>query len=74
MFQPQNLGKILVTAGVLLLLLGLLFLVVPKSPLLSRLLEPMRWQKGPVTIYFPWGLSILISLLLTLIFYFWRRW
>lgn len=73
MWQLQNLGRILVTVGVLLLLLGMLFLLAPKSPILAKIIAPLRWQKGPMTVYFPLGLCLLISLLLTLVFYFWRR-
>ncbi|RJP76950.1 MAG: DUF2905 family protein [Candidatus Zixiibacteriota bacterium] len=74
MTQPQNWGKLLILAGALLILTGALLYLAPRFPFLAKLLEPLRWRNGPVTVYFPLGLSILLSVLLSLLLYFWRRW
>lgn len=68
----QGIGKILIVFGVLLIVSGALFYATPKVPLLARLLEPWRWQKGALTLYFPIGICAILSLLLTLLLRFWR--
>jgi len=68
----QSVGKILIVFGVLLIVSGALFCAAPKVPLLARFLEPWRWQKGALTIYFPIGICVILSLLLTLLLRFWR--
>jgi ribose/xylose/arabinose/galactoside ABC-type transport system permease subunit len=73
MLQLQNLGKILVTLGALVVLLGALIYFMSKSPALSRILEPLRWQKGSVTVFFPLGLCLLLSVIITVILRFWRH-
>ena len=69
--DTSGLGKILVGAGVLLVLVGLLFLG------LGRLTGGQGWRlpgdivyrRDNVTIYVPLATSILISVLLTVMFY-----
>ena len=63
-------GKLLVLAGALLLVLGLL--VMAGFPLF-RLPGDFTVRRGPVTFYFPLVTSILLSVLLTLILMFFRR-
>ncbi len=68
-----ELGKFLVILGALLVLIGVILLVVPGFAWFDRIPGNFRWQKGPVTVYFPLGLSVILSLLLTLLFYFLGR-
>jgi hypothetical protein len=63
-------GKLLVFAGAILLVLGLL--VMAGFPLF-RLPGDFNVRRGPVTFYFPLATSILLSLLLTLVMMFLRR-
>jgi Protein of unknown function (DUF2905) len=63
-------GKLLVLAGAILLVLGLL--VMAGFPLF-RLPGDFTVRRGPVTFYFPLVTSILLSVLLTLILMFFRR-
>jgi Protein of unknown function (DUF2905) len=63
-------GKLLVLAGAILLVLGLL--VMAGFPLF-RLPGDFTVRRGPVTFYFPLVSSILLSVLLTLILMFFRR-
>jgi hypothetical protein len=63
----------LILLGALLLLIGALFYLMPRFPFLEKIPGNIRWQKGPVTVYFPLGTCIVISLLLSLLLHFWSR-
>jgi hypothetical protein len=63
-------GRLLVVAGGILLVLGLL--VMAGFPLF-RLPGDFTVRRGPVTFYFPLVTSILLSILLTLIMMLFRR-
>jgi hypothetical protein len=70
-----QLGKLLIIFGVVLVIVGGLFLLGAKLPWLrlGRLPGDIIWERGSVRIYFPLVTSILLSLLLTLIFWLLRR-
>ena len=63
-------GKFLVFAGAVLVVLGLL--VMAGFPLF-RLPGDFTVRRGPVTFYLPLASSILLSILLTLVMMFFRR-
>jgi Protein of unknown function (DUF2905) len=63
-------GKFLVIAGAILMVLG--FAVMAGFPLF-RLPGDFTVRRGPVTFYFPLVTSILLSILLTLVMMFFRR-
>ena len=63
-------GKLLVIAGVVLAVLGVL--VMAGFPLF-RLPGDFTVRRGPVTFYFPLASSILLSIVLTLLMLFFRR-
>jgi hypothetical protein len=63
-------GRVLVVAGAVLLVLGLL--VMAGFPLF-RLPGDFTVRRGPVTFYFPLASSILLSILFTLLTLFFRR-
>ena len=63
-------GKLLVIAGVILAVLGVL--VMAGFPLF-RLPGDFTVRRGPVTFYFPLASSILLSIVLTLLMLFFRR-
>jgi len=68
-------GKILILAGTLLIVLGLLLTLGSKLNLpLGRLPGDIVYRGKDTVFYFPLATSILISLLLTLVFYFVGRW
>ncbi len=66
----EKMGKILVIAGAVLVVLGLL--VMAGFPLF-RLPGDFTVRRGPVTFYFPLASSILLSIVLTLVMMFFRR-
>ncbi|MEO5739951.1 MAG: DUF2905 domain-containing protein [Vicinamibacterales bacterium] len=63
-------GKFLVVAGAVLLLLGLL--TMAGFPLF-RLPGDFTVRRGPVTFYFPLASSILLSIVFTLLMMLFRR-
>jgi hypothetical protein len=69
----QALGRAVIMAGAVLILIGGFIMLSARFGLWDKIPGNFRWQKGAVTIYFPLGISIIASLLLSLIFYFMGR-
>ncbi|MEX2512105.1 MAG: DUF2905 domain-containing protein [Cyclobacteriaceae bacterium] len=68
-----GLAKILIFTGLFLLAIGLLVWGLDKFPGIKGLPGDMVFKKKNFTFYFPLGTSILISILLTLALYLWRK-
>lgn len=62
----SNIGKMMLTFGVVLIILGIIFIVGEKLGL-GKLPGDILIKKGNFTFFFPIVSSIIISLLLTLI-------
>jgi len=60
-------GKLLILAGVILVLMGMAFLWGNKIPFLGKLPGDIYIHRGNFTFYFPLSTCIVISLILTLI-------
>ena len=73
MSEFNYLGRILLILGVTLVILGALFLLIGKSPLFSKLPGNIIIQRKNVIFYFPLGLCILVSVILTIIFRFFKH-
>lgn len=71
----SQLGKLLIISGVVLIVVGVLFVFGGKLSWLrlGRLPGDFSWGSGPVKIYFPLTTSILLSILLTLLFRLFRK-
>ena len=68
-----TLGRLAIIAGVVLVLIGLALLLAQHFGL-RRLPGDIVWQRGPVRVYVPLGLMLLLSLILTLLLnLFFRR-
>jgi hypothetical protein len=65
----QELGRLILVAGLLLVLLGALLLLSGRIPWIGKLPGDILIQRKNFTFYFPIVTSILISLLLTLVFW-----
>ena len=65
-------GRFLIIAGVALIVLGLAFTFLGRLGF-GRLPGDILFRRGNVTFYFPLMTSILLSVVLTLIFWFFRR-
>jgi hypothetical protein len=69
----QQIGKILIFGGILLIIMGILFFFGDKIPFLGKLPGDIIIKKENFTFYFPIVTSILLSLLISLIFYLLRK-
>ena len=70
-----DLGRLLVTLGALLLLMGGVVLLLSKAGLpFGRLPGDFSFRGKSVQVFFPLGSSIVLSILLSLLFYLIGRW
>jgi uncharacterized protein HemY len=68
-----GLGKTLIAFGMLLVILGLLFSLGGKLPWLGHLPGDIYIQRERFTFYFPLTTCLLISVIITVVLYFFRR-
>lgn len=70
----MNPGRLLIVAGLALTALGVVVLLIGKLNLpLGRLPGDIVWRGKNTTFYFPWVTCVVISLVLTLIFWIVNR-
>ena len=69
----DNLGKLLIVFGLLIAGAGVLVVLAGRVPWLGRLPGDISVQRGNWTFYFPLATSILISVVLTLLFWLFGR-
>lgn len=69
----SSLGKILIFLGLGIVVLGLLLTFAGRIPFIGRLPGDIVYRKGNFTFYFPLATSILLSIILTLLFWLFRR-
>ncbi len=69
----QEMGKVLLVFGGLMVLIGLILIVAPKIPWLGRLPGDIVIKKDNFTLYFPLATSIILSIILTLLFSIFRK-
>jgi hypothetical protein len=69
----QEVGKALIVIGFVLVAAGAAVLFAHKLPGLGRLPGDIVIQKKNVTVFFPLATSILVSAVLSLIFWLWSR-
>ncbi len=69
----SDLARFFIIIGVILVVVGLALLLLPKIPGLGRLPGDIVIKRENFTFYFPLGTSILISIILSLIFWLFRR-
>jgi hypothetical protein len=65
----SDLARFLILLGGILVVLGLALLLLPKIPGLGRLPGDIIIKRENFTVYFPLGTCILVSLILSLIFW-----
>jgi hypothetical protein len=71
--KMQELGKTLIVFGIILVGLGLVLTFMNKIPFVGKLPGDILVQKKNFTFYFPLTTSILISIILSLIFWLWSK-
>ena len=73
MDMTTDLGKLLILAGILLIAVGLLFIFRSQIPWLGKLPGDIYIKRENFQFYFPLTTCILLSVLLTAIFYLFRK-
>jgi hypothetical protein len=71
--EMQHIGRLLVISGVAIAAIGVLIIFSGKLPWLGRLPGDIVFHRKNFTFYFPLATSILISLVLTLLFWIFGR-
>jgi hypothetical protein len=69
----SGLGKMLIVFGVILAVVGVVLLLAPKIPWLGKLPGDITYRGERFTFYFPLATCILLSVILSLILYLFRR-
>jgi hypothetical protein len=64
-----HIGKLLIGLGIVMIAIGVLLLAAGKIPFIGKLPGDFMVQKKNFTFYFPLATSILLSLLLTFLFW-----
>ena len=66
-------AKQIIIIGIFLVIIGGIFLIIEKNGFNYNNPLDFKFEKGNTKFYFPLGSSILISIVLSLIFYFFRK-
>ncbi len=69
----QHIGRLLMIIGLVVALIGALVMLSVKIPWIGKLPGDILIQKKNFTFYFPLATSILISILLTILFWLFGR-
>lgn len=69
----MKMGLYLIIAGIALLVIGLIVYFFDQIPFLGKLPGDFVIKKENFTFYFPLASSILLSIILSIIFYFFRN-
>ena len=71
--MSNELGKVLIVTGIFLVAIGLLLTFGGKLNFIGKLPGDLRIERENFSFFFPLGTCLLISLLLSLIFWIFRR-
>ncbi|MGP8155002.1 MAG: DUF2905 domain-containing protein [Smithella sp.] len=69
----STIGKMMIVVGVIIIVVGLVFLFGDKIPFLGKLPGDIYIKKERFSFYFPITTSIVISIILTILFYIFRK-
>ena len=69
----SELGKMLIILGVIIAVVGVILLAAPKIPWLGKLPGDITYRGERFTLYFPLATCILLSVVLSLILYLFRK-
>ncbi len=72
-FMSSEFGKFLIVVGIALVLVGLVVLFRVQTPWVGRLPGDIWVKKESFSFYFPITTCILVSIVLTFVFYIFRR-
>ena len=68
----QSIGRLLIIAGFILILIGIFFYLLDKIPFLGKLPGDIYIKKDNFHFYFPLTTCIILSIILSLIIFFFR--
>ena len=68
-----GLGRSLIILGIVITVIGIIVAFAGKIPWMGRLPGDIYIRKGNFTFYFPWVTCILLSVLISLIFWLLRK-
>jgi len=68
----QSAGRLLIIAGFILILIGIFFYLLDKMPFLGKLPGDIYIKKDNFHFYFPLTTCIILSIILSLIIFFFR--
>lgn len=71
--QFQPLGKLIIILGVILIIIGVVVLFWGKIPFLGKLPGDIYIKKDNYSLYIPLASSILLSIIISIIMYFFRK-
>ena len=63
----ENIGKLILIFGIILIIVGALFIFFGKIPYIGKLPGDIFYKRGNFTFYFPILTCIIISIILTII-------
>ena len=69
----NDLGKLLLIAGLALAAVGVLVMLSGRVPFLGRLPGDVTWRRGNTTVYFPVVTCLVVSAVLSLLLWLFRR-
>jgi hypothetical protein len=69
----SDLGKMLIIFGIILAAVGVVLVLAPKISWLGKLPGDITYKGKGFTFYFPLGTCILLSIILSLILYLFRK-
>lgn len=73
MIPVSGLGKILIVTGLVIASIGVLLVLTPKVPWLGKLPGDLLIKKDNFRFYFPVTTCVIISIILTFLFYLFRK-
>ena len=71
--EGNRMGRMLIGIGLLLTIVGGVFLLVERIPGIGRLPGDIVIERKNFTVYFPLATSILVSAILSILFWLFRR-
>ncbi len=71
--SPSGFGKVVIIVGLIIALIGVLLVITPRVPWLGKLPGDITIKRDNFHFYFPLTTCIIISIILTLIFYLFKR-
>ena len=69
----SSIGKSLIVLGLIMIAVGIVLVVIPKAPWLGKLPGDIAIKKDNYQFYFPITTCIIISVVLSILFYLFRK-